>query len=178
MKIIGLSGSFRKLSYNKSALNFINDELLKMEILDLTQLPFFNEDLEENIPDIVIEYKNKIKDCDGIIIATPEYNHSVPAVLKNAIDWFSRGEKNILNSKPTAIISASISFLGGARSQEHLKTICASLNMDVIFFPEVFITEAHTKFEDGKLIDERTGRHLKTIVDKLNNKINQKNSSN
>jgi chromate reductase len=117
----------------------------------------------------VKEFKSKIREADAILIATPEYNYSVPGVLKNAIDSASRpyGD-NPFNDKPVAIISASVGMLGGARAQYHLRQTFIFLNKYPINTPEVIVTFAQNKFDaNGKLTDEDTRRFLKQLLEKL-----------
>ena len=120
LKILGFAGSLRVGSYNKALLRAVVDLLPKgvtLEIFDLIGIPAFNQDIEMDMPSKVKEFKLKIREADAILIATPEYNYSVPGVLKNAIDWASRpyGD-NPFEGKPVAIMSASIGMLGGARA--------------------------------------------------------------
>jgi len=129
-----------------------------LEIADLSEIPFFNEDMEaEGTPQAVTLFKEKIAQADALLIATPEYNFSIPPVLKNALDWASRGDDTPVKGKPLAILSASPGMLGGARVQYHLRQVCTSLDMKTLNKPEVFITRANTKIdENGDLTDERT----------------------
>jgi chromate reductase len=122
-----------------------------------------------NMPEKVKEFKSKIREADAILIATPEYNYSVPGVLKNAIDFASRpyGD-NPFNDKPVAIISASVGMLGGARAQYHLRQTFIFLNMYPINTPEVIVPFAQNKFDaNGKLTDEDTRRFLKQLLKTL-----------
>jgi chromate reductase len=117
----------------------------------------------------VKEFKSKIRDSDGILIATPEYNYSVPGVLKNAIDWASRpyGD-NAFDGKPVAIMSASIGKFGGARAQYHLRQMFVFLNMHPVNGPEVMVTLAQDKFDaDGKLVDEDTKKYVSQLLQNL-----------
>lgn len=177
INIIGFTGSLRRNSYNKAALLAAKELLpegVYMEIVDLSSIPFFNEDVEaEGIPKAVADFKNKIAAADAILISTPEYNYSIPPVLKNALDWASRGKDAPVRGKALAIMSASPSMLGGARVQYHLRQVCVGLNMDAVNKPEVFITFADKKFdESGKLTDEHTknsiGKLVQALVDKVN----------
>jgi chromate reductase len=144
-----------------------------LEIEDLSSIPFFNEDIEaEGIPKAVADFKNKIAEADAILISTPEYNYSIPPVLKNALDWASRGKDTPVNGKPLAIMSASPSMLGGARVQYHLRQVCVGLNLMVLNKPEVFITYANKKFdEEGKLIDDYTKNVITKLVQALVDKV-------
>ena len=172
LKILGFAGSLRVGSYNRALLRAANDLLpddTTLEIFDLTGIPPFNQDLEMDMPTKVKEFKSKIREADAILIATPEYNYSVPGVLKNAIDCASRpyGD-NPFNDKPVAIMSASVGMLGGARAQSHLRQTFIFLNMYPINGPEVIVTFAQNKFDsNGKLTDEDTKRFLKQLLENL-----------
>ena len=160
VKIFGFAGSLRKTSYNKAIL-YAAEELLpasaELEIFDISGIPPFNQDNENDLPEKVKEFKRKIKDADVILIATPEYNYSVPGVLKNAIDWASRPYgNNSFEDKPVAIMGASIGFLGTARAQYHLRQSCVFLNMHPLNSPQVFVTNADQKIQNGKLVDDKT----------------------
>jgi chromate reductase, NAD(P)H dehydrogenase (quinone) len=174
LRILGFAGSLRVGSYNKALLraatNLLPDDAT-MEIFDLDGIPPFNQDLEMNMPEKVTEFKSKIRQADAILVATPEYNYSVPGVLKNAIDFASRpyGD-NPFNDKPVAIMSASIGMLGGARAQYHLRQMFVFLNMHPVNGPEVIVTFAQNKFDaNGKLIDENTSKFLKQLLQNLTN---------
>jgi chromate reductase len=122
--------------------------------------------LDSFVPEKVKEFKGKIKAADAILIVTPEYNYSVPGVLKNAIDWASRpyGD-NSLESKPVAIMSASTGMLGGARAQYHLRQTFVFLNMQPVNRPEVMVNFAAQKFDEkGKLIDQKTQDLIKQLL--------------
>lgn len=172
IKIVGICGSLRKESYNKRLLLSIK-ELMKdeiaLEIVDISMIPPFNEDVEkEEIPQEVVNFKNKLREADAFVIATPEYNHSIPGVLKNALDWASRGENLPLANKPVAIMSASIGFFGGPRVQSHLRQVCACLNMHVVNKPEVFVVDATEKFdENNNLIDEKAKQYIIVLIREL-----------
>ncbi len=174
LKVLGFAGSLRTGSYNKALLhaaeNFIPEDV-NLEIFDIEGIPAFNQDIESNMPNTVKDFKSKIRGADAILIATPEYNYSVPGVLKNAIDWASRpyGD-NPFDGKPVAIMSASIGMLGGARAQYHLRQMFVFLNMFPINGPEVIVTFAQDKFDtQGKLIDENTQNFLRQLIQNLIN---------
>ncbi|HWQ71101.1 MAG TPA: NADPH-dependent FMN reductase [Desulfitobacteriaceae bacterium] len=179
LKILGFSGSLRRNSYNSAALRAAKELLpegTSLEIADLSMIPFFNEDVEaEGFPQVVEDFKNKIAAADAILIATPEYNYSIPPVLKNALDWASRGEAKPLNGKPTAIMSASPSIFGGARAQYHLRQVCVVLNLQTLNRPEVFIMNADSKFDtEGKLTDEFTRNAIDKLLQALVDKVMMK----
>ncbi|MGI5901579.1 MAG: NADPH-dependent FMN reductase [Desulfitobacteriia bacterium] len=172
VRIAGFTGSLRRHSYNKAALRaaqYLVPENAVLEILELADIPFLNEDVEaKGLPASVAEFKERLSLADAILISTPEYNFSIPPVLKNALDWASRGEVLPLYGKPLAIMSASPSFLGGSRAQYHLRQVCVSLNLIPINKPEVFITQAHKKFdEEGNLVDERTQESIAKLLKAL-----------
>ena len=174
IKVLGFAGSLRQGSYNKallrSAAELVPDDM-QLEISDLEGIPPFNQDTEQNMPNKVREFKTKIREADGILIATPEYNFSVPGVLKNAIDWASRpyGD-NPFDGKPVAIMSASPGMLGGANAQFHLRQTCVFLNMYPINKPLVIVTFAQDKFDaDGKLVDDNTKKFLRQLLENLAN---------
>jgi len=174
LKILGFAGSLRVGSYNKALLRAATNllpENATLEIFDLGGIPPFNQDLEMDMPPKVKDFKTKIREADAILIATPEYNYSVPGVLKNAIDFASRpyGD-NPFDGKPVAIMSASIGMLGGARAQYHLRQIFVFLNMHPVNGPEVIVTFAQNKFDaNGKLVDENTNKFLKQLLENLAN---------
>jgi len=170
--ILGFAGSLRKGSYNKAlllaAMELMPEET-KLEIFDLEGIPLFNQDLENQIPERVKEFKTKIKLADAILIASPEYNYSIPGVLKNAIDWASRPHgDNSFEGKPVALMSASTGMLGGARAQYHLRQSFITLNMHPLNKPEVIVTFAHQKFDkNGNLTDENTRKIIKKLLENL-----------
>lgn len=172
IKVLAFTGSLRRGSYNKAALRAAQQlapEGMNIEIVDLADLPFFNEDLEaEGVPVVVEEFTARIVAADALLICTPEYNFSIPPVLKNALDWASRGNVTSVNGKPAAIMSASTGMVGGARVQYHLRQVCTSLNLLVLNRPEVFITQAQTKFDEaGNLHDERTQQSITRLLKAL-----------
>ncbi len=178
LKIIGLNGSLRQKSYNRAALRFAQKNMpenSELEILDLSKLPFFNEDVEaQGVPSVVSEFIDKLLQADGFLISTPEYNYSIPPVLKNAIDWASRDERMPFKDKWVALMSASMGWLGGARAQYHFRQVGVFLEMRFLNKPEVFIGNAHTKFDDGgELTDEFTQKVIFKLVNTLINNINK-----
>ncbi len=172
INILGFAGSLRKGSYNKALLRAAMELLPKdavLEIFDLEGIPPFNQDLENPQPEKVKEFKAKIRAADALLIATPEYNYSVPGILKNAIDWASRPPRdNPFVDKPVALMSASTGMLGAARAQYHLRQVFVFLNMHSINKPEVFVTFAQQKIdENGKVIDETTNTKIKELLESL-----------
>jgi chromate reductase len=172
VSIIGFVGSLRKGSYNKALMRAASELLPKdarLEIFNLEGIPPFNQDFETNMPPRVKEFKAKIKAADAILIATPEYNYSIPGVLKNAIDWASRpyGD-NAFQGKPVAVMSASIGMLGGARAQYHLRQSFVFLDMYPVNGPEVFVAFASQKVDKkGNLTDETSRKLVKELLENL-----------
>jgi len=160
IKILGIAGSLRKGSYNRAALKAAQGLVpagATLEILDLPDLPGFNQDSEKSPPAAVTDMKAKIRAADAILLATPEYNYSIPGVLKNAIDWASRpyGD-SAWKGKPVAIMGASPGALGTARAQYDLRKCFVFLDMPVVNQPEVMISAAADKFDkDGNLTDAK-----------------------
>jgi chromate reductase len=177
IRILGIAGSLRKGSFNRGALRAaveLAPEGATVEVFELDGLPGFDQDQEQNPPAKVAELKQKIREADAILFVTPEYNYSVPGVLKNAIDWASRpyGD-SAWNGKPAAIMGASIGGIATARAQYHLRQMMVFLNMFPINQPEVMIGNAGEKFDaDGNLTDETTrgyiGKLLQNLVDWTN----------
>lgn len=169
--ILGIAGSLRKASYNKSLLQTaqkIAPPSMEIELYSaLGQIPLYNEDVrEQGFPPVVETLREKIKMADGLLFVTPEYNYSIPGVLKNAIDWASRPPAQPFNEKPICIIGASPSLLGAARAQYDLRRCFIFLNGYILNVPEIFVNEAHKKFDNtGVLTDEGTKDILqKTLV--------------
>ena len=171
-KIIGFGGSLRKGSYNLMLLKEfkrINIDLFDVEIVDISNIPLYNQDLDDNQPESVRLLREKIKNSDGFIISTPEYDFSIPGFLKNTLDYLSRPvNMNPFSGKNGAIMSASISMLGGSRAQYHLRQVLTYLDTRVINKPEVFITFANQKFDqDEKLNDENAVKLIRELGHKL-----------
>lgn len=174
VRILGIAGSLRAASYNRGVLRAAKElapEGSSVDILDLDGIPGFNQDDEQNPPEKVTELKRRIREADAILFVTPEYNYSVPGVLKNAIDWASRpyGD-SAWDGKPAAIMGASVGAIATARAQYHLRQMMVFLNMFPLNQPEVMIGNCADKFdENGNLTDEKTkeyiGRMLKNLVD-------------
>lgn len=172
IKILGIAGSIRQGSYNRGALRAAKElvpEGATIEIFELDGIPGFNQDEEQNPPEKVAEFKRKIREADAILFVTPEYNYSIPGVLKNAIDWASRPYgMSAWNGKPAAIMGASIGGIATARAQYDLRKMMVFLNMFPINQPEVMIGNAGEKFDDeGNLIDETTRGFIRQQLENL-----------
>lgn len=172
MQILGIAGSLRKHSYNHSALLAAQKSVppdVTLATFSLEGIPLYDQDLDLEPPARVTEFKKAIRAADAILIATPEYNYSVPGVLKNAIDWASRpyGD-SAWTGKPVAIMGASIGQFGTARAQYHLRQMFVFLDMFPLQLPEVMIAAAHEKFDpEGNLTDEKTKEFIRKHVEAL-----------
>lgn len=170
MKIVALVGSNRKESYNQKLTKFIQkryQEKVEIEILPIADLPMYNQDDELTPPAVVTDIKSKVAKSDGILIATPEYNHTISGVLKNALDWFSRVDK-VMVGKPVMIVGASGGALGTVRAQMHLRQILNSPGIAALTLPgnEVFVGAVQEKIDEtGNLTHEPTIQFLDGVVD-------------
>ncbi|HUJ11084.1 MAG TPA: NAD(P)H-dependent oxidoreductase [Verrucomicrobiae bacterium] len=172
LTILGIAGSLRQASCNRGALRAAQQLVpadARIEIFELDQIPPFNQDKESPAPDIVAQFKARVRAADAILFATPEYNYSIPGVLKNAIDWASRpyGD-SAWDGKPVAIMGASPGMLGTARAQYHLRQVFVTLNMYPLNDPEVMIANASKRFdEQGNLTDEDTRQYIRKLIESL-----------
>ncbi len=181
MRLLGISGSLRGRSFNTALLHEAMDLLpegLTLEVFELHDVPLFNADVEaRGFPPAVQAFRERIRAADALLVAAPEYNYSITGVLKNAIDWASRGEESEdgsdlgspLDEKPVAVMGAG-GRLGTVRAQAHFRQIALHNSMRVMIDPELFVPRPWSKFdEDGRLIHERTrerlGRFLAAIPD-------------
>ena len=172
MTILGIAGSLRSGSINRAALRAAQNlapEGVRVEVFELDGIPPFNQDEESRPPAIVAEFKARIRAADAILFVTPEYNYSIPGVLKNAIDWASRpyGD-NAWNDKPAAIMGASGGATGTARAQYHLRQVFVFLNIHALNRPEVMISNAPQRFDEhGVLADESTKEQIRKLLQAL-----------
>lgn len=172
VRILGIAGSLRRQSYNRSILRAaaqLAPDDAKIDIFEIDGIPLFSEDDEHDPPAKVVELKRRIREADAVLFVTPEYNYSIPGVLKNAIDWASRpyGD-NAWWGKPAAVMGASIGSFGTARAQYHLRQVMVFLNMFPLNQPEVMIAAANERFDAvGKLTDEETKEYVGRLVQSL-----------
>jgi chromate reductase len=168
LKILGICGSLRKASLNMAALRACNDLLpqgMTLHITSIADIPMFNQDVfDAGMPEPVKRLRAEIAAADGLLFACPEYNFSLTAPLKNAIDWASRPPNQAFQDKPAAMFSCSQGPLGGARVQYDLRRILVQLWSYPLPRPEVFIGMAPSKFADGKLTDETTRKFLTELL--------------
>ena len=172
LTILGIAGSLRKESFNRSLLRATQQLApadATIEIFELDGIPSFNQDEEANPPAKVAELKQRVRAADAILFVTPEYNYSVPGVLKNAIDWASRpyGD-SAWSGKPAAVMGASVGAIGTARAQYHLRQMFVFLNMYAVNQPEVMVANAHKHFDpEGKLTDETAQKLIRQLLEEL-----------
>ena len=172
VNILGFAGSLRKGSYNKALLRAALELVpkgAKLEIFDLEGIPPFNQDLENQPPQKVKEFKAKISAADAILIGTPEANYTLPGVLTNAMNWASRpyGD-NAFDGKPVAVMGATIGTLGTAKAQYHLRQSFVFLNMIPVNLPEVMVSLAQEKIDqNGKVTDQKTREKIRELLESL-----------
>ncbi len=171
--VLGFAGSLRKESYNRAALRAAEELLpegMTLETFDLSPIPLYNGDVEaQGMPEAVQHFKERIGAADAILVVTPEYNYSVPGVLKNAIDWASRPiTETPMNGKPAAIMGATAGPWGTVRAQLHLRQIFVYTNTLPLSRPEVRIPLAEQKFdEQGRLTDEVSRELIRKLLEAL-----------
>lgn len=168
MKILAISGSIRKNSYNTKFLQAAQNYLPKgveMEIYVPESLPLFSQDLEKNLPQEVVFFKEKILNSNALLFCTPEHNFTIPAVLKNAIEWGNRpfGDNSFFG-KPAAIMGVSTSGFSTVRAQNHLRQVFVDLSVVTFLWPQMLVGEAEEKFEEGELKDARTQKKLASFL--------------
>lgn len=172
LTLLGIAGSLRRSSYNRALLRAAKQlapDSVHVDILALDGLPSFTEDQEHNPPPVVVELKRRIRAADGLLFATPEYNHSIPGVMKNAIDWASRpaGDSSWAG-KPAAIMGATLGSQGTVHAQDHLREVLRALGVLTLTSPEVMISRAADKFdEQGDLAHPPTREAVRELVDCL-----------
>ncbi len=159
INIVGLVGSLRRGSLNRvlvQAAAEVAPEGMNITIFPLNEIPVYNFDVEneEGFPEAVVAFREAVKSADALILATPEYNGSMSGVIKNAIDWASRG--GLLAKKPVVTMAGSPGALGATKAQEHLRQVCMHLGMYVLPRPTIAVPQFGKKIEDGVLTDEPT----------------------
>ena len=172
MKVLGISGSLRKGSWNTSVLRAaerLAPAGMTIEIGAIDDIPLYNEDIRAaGLPPAVERFRAQIAAADAVLFVSPEYNFSIPGVLKNAIDWASRPPNQPFNDKPVAIMGASGGPVGTARMQYDLRKSLGSINALVMLKPEVFIGQAGTKIDEaGNVTDETTKDFVRKLLEAL-----------
>ena len=173
ISVLGIAGSLRAKSFNRmtllAACELAGEEMQITYFEQLSGIPLYDEEVRERgFPEPVQELREKIAGADALLIVTPEYNHSIPGVLKNALDWASRPPQMPFIGKPVAIMGATPGRGGTLRAQLHLRQILTGLNMHVLNRPEVLIREAESKFNsEGRLTDQETGEQIRKLLQGL-----------
>lgn len=175
MKILGVSGSLRAASYNTALLRAAQSLVpaeVSIEIFGLHDLPLFNQDVEDvGDPDAVVAWKDAVRGADALLVACPEYNGGITGVLKNAIDWASRGKPAPLAGKSCCLVGASPGMTGTVRAQDALRLSLRRAGAQAVPLGEVLVGQAHVKILDGDLSDETTrtylARHLAAFVEQV-----------
>jgi chromate reductase len=170
-RIVGLAGSLRRGSLNRLLLQAavsLAPARLRIDVHEIADIPFYNQDTDgQPGPEPVAKLRQAVREADGLLLATPEYNYGVPGVLKNTIDWLSRPARaSALNHKPAAIMGASSGLSGTARSQAQLRQAFVFTNTYAMLQPELLVRQAQEKFDaDGQLTDETTRTHLTQFLE-------------
>jgi chromate reductase len=171
MKVVAIVGSLRKESFNMQLVKTIEkrySHFFEVEIAEIGNLPYFNEDDEKTPPEVVQNFKKMITEADAVLISTPEFNWSISGVLKNALEWLSRVDK-VIAGKLVLPMGVSQGALGTVRAQLHLRQVLGSIQANTMppAGNEIFIGSAGQKFRDGELVDEVTLEFLDQVVDKF-----------
>jgi len=172
-RVAGIAGSLRHASFNRALLRTAAElapERLRIDIHEIADIPLYNQDVEDqNAPAAVTTLREAVRSADALLIATPEYNHGVPGVLKNTIDWLSRPPRgSALNGKPVALMGASPGVTGTARSQSQLRQAFVFTNSYAMPQPEVLVGRAHEKFDaEGRLTDDATRKFIALFLDQF-----------
>jgi chromate reductase, NAD(P)H dehydrogenase (quinone) len=176
VRVVGISGSLRKASFSTSLLKILAQRAapdIDLQVVTLEDIPLYNEDLDLK-PEIpaVAAFKKAIAESDGVLIITPEYNHGVPGVLKNAVDWASRPVfESCFKNKPVSIISSSKAFTGGVRAQYQLREALISMHAHLVMGPEVVVGGVHSKLVEDVYQDENGLTFMLRSLDRLREDI-------
>nr|WP_255437713.1 NADPH-dependent FMN reductase [Thalassobacillus sp. CUG 92003] len=165
-------GSIRQDSYNMKLTQFMQERYnsqLNIEIINIRDLPHYDQDIEHDLPVQVQTFKQQVHDVDAFLLVTPEFNHSIPGVLKNALDWLSRGEREMAG-KPVMIAGATMGMLGTVRAQMHLRQILNAPGMGAKVMPgnEILVGAVQGKInEENKLTDPKTIEFIDSVVNQF-----------
>ena len=172
VRIAGISGSLRQASFSTALIKLLAHHLqpeIELSLVDISDVPLYNEDLEgANKPAAVDAVNAALAQADAVLFITPEYNHGIPGVLKNTLDWVSRPVFNsVLKGKPVSIITSSLAFTGGVRAQYQLRETLISMLAHVVPGPEVVVGGVHAKFKDEAFVDDATLSFMLQSFDRL-----------
>ena len=173
LQVLGIAGSLRDDSYNRALLEAaqrLSGTDMNITLIDIGDLPHFDADVEAaGDPEPVTEFKQAIRSADALLIATPEYQHGIPGVLKNALDWASRPPSDSpIGGKPTAIMGATTGAFGTARAQQDLREVLIYNDCPMVMTPEVLVADAASKVDEaGEFTDEETLDFVRQLLDEL-----------
>ena len=176
VRVVGISGSLRRASFSTSLLKVLAEKAapaIEIQVVTLEDIPLYNEDLDQ-APEIpsVAAFKKLIAESDGVLITTPEYNHGVPGVLKNALDWASRPVfESCFKNKPVTIFSSSKAFTGGVRAQYQLREALISMQAHLVMGPEVVVGGVHIKLAEDVYQDVTGLTFMMRSLDRLRHEI-------
>jgi chromate reductase, NAD(P)H dehydrogenase (quinone) len=169
--LVGITGSLRKASYSSAVLSSLRDHIAAMATLEVRdlRLPLYSEDDDGTAtPEDVRDFRQAIGASDGVVIVTPEYNHGIPGVLKNALDWASRPfGKSVLIGKPVLVMSVSPAFTGGVRAHAQVNETLLAIQARIVPGPQVVIGSVAEKIRDGILVDESCQRFTLAALGRL-----------
>jgi len=176
IRLLGISGSLRRDSYCTAILRTLGETIAPgatLEIFDLSSIPSYNEDDErDRLPHAVLALRQALEKCDGVVLTSPEFNHGMPGVLKNALDWASRpAYKSSFAGKATLVVTASPAFTGGVRAQSQIADTLAAMLAHVVAVPQVVIASVHEKVVDGRMTDPASLQYLAAAINVLANVI-------
>lgn len=172
VKILGLSGSLRRDSAHGAVLRTVAEQLptgVALQLYELHEVPPYNEDLDGDAPPAaVLALREAVRCADAVLIGSPEYNHGMSGVLKNALDWISRPHgKSTLGGKPVLTFTASPAFTGGVRAHQQLNETLTAIQAVQVAYPQIVIGSVAGKLEDGRLVDEAANAFLMAGVKRL-----------
>lgn len=172
INVLGISGSLRKGSYNTALLReamHLAPNSMHITIADISEIPVYNEDIyATGFPPAVERLREQVRSADALLFVTPEYNYSMPGVLKNMIDWVSRPPEQPFSGKPAAVMGASMGRFGTVRAQNHLRQSVVYLDVKLLNQPEVMIASAQNVFDQsGQLTDESTRGYIRKLLEAL-----------
>jgi chromate reductase, NAD(P)H dehydrogenase (quinone) len=176
VRILGISGSLREASFSTAILRTLARKAapsMLIDVMTLEDIPFYSEDLDGSPgPNAVAKLKRSVTESDGILIATPEYNHGIPGVLKNALDWASRPAfQSCFKGKPVSIVSSSLAFTGGVRAQYQLRETLIAMQAHLVIGPEVVVGGVHSKFANNEYNDEAGLSFIMQSLERLREEI-------